>query len=82
METVGGENWSAISDLSLRGSHVEYLSFDFSYLAILNTFRGQEMKFIEEYTSLVVDATVEKSIAQQIETFTSEFNQACGGDSC
>ncbi|CAH8305538.1 unnamed protein product [Eruca vesicaria subsp. sativa] len=80
LEAVGGDNWSAISDLSLRGSRIEDLCLDFTLPGypeyILRP--GDEIvdiNSLEEYISLVVDATVKKGIARQLEAFRSGFNQ-------
>ncbi|KAF8083082.1 hypothetical protein N665_0792s0011 [Sinapis alba] len=80
LEAVGGGNWSAICDLSLRGSRIEDLCLDFTLPGypeyILRP--GDEIvdiNSLEEYISLVVDATVKKGIARQLEAFRSGFNQ-------
>ncbi|CAH2075832.1 unnamed protein product [Thlaspi arvense] len=80
LEAVGGDNCSAGSDLCLRGSRIEDLCLDFTLPGypeyILRP--GDEivdMNSLEEYISLVVDATVKRGVTRQIEAFRSGFNQ-------
>ncbi|XP_010436956.1 PREDICTED: E3 ubiquitin-protein ligase UPL3-like [Camelina sativa] len=80
LEAVGGGNGSTVSDLCLRGSRIEDLCLDFTLPGypeyILRP--GDEIVDItnlEEYISLVVDATVKRGVARQIDAFRSGFNQ-------
>jgi E3 ubiquitin-protein ligase TRIP12 len=80
LEGVGGDNSSTISDLCLRGCRIEDLSLEFTLPGypeyILRS--GDEIVDItnlEEYISLVVDATVKRGVTRQIEAFRSGFNQ-------
>uniref|UniRef100_A0A1J3H294 HECT-type E3 ubiquitin transferase n=1 Tax=Noccaea caerulescens TaxID=107243 RepID=A0A1J3H294_NOCCA len=81
LEAVGGGgNSSAISDLFLRGSRIEDLCLDFTLPGypeyILRP--GDEIvdiNSLEEYISMVVDATVKRGVARQVEAFRSGFNQ-------
>ncbi|CAE6150479.1 unnamed protein product [Arabidopsis arenosa] len=80
LEAVGGDNSSTVSDLCLRGSRIEDLCLDFTLPGypeyILRS--GDEIVDItnlEEYISLVVDATVKRGLTRQIEAFRSGFNQ-------
>ncbi|KAL1190209.1 E3 ubiquitin-protein ligase UPL3 [Cardamine amara subsp. amara] len=80
LEAVGGEYSSAVSGLCLRGSRIEDLCLDFTLPGypeyILRP--GDEIvdiNSLEEYISLVVDATIKRGVTRQIEAFRSGFNQ-------
>ncbi|CAN8276728.1 unnamed protein product [Cochlearia groenlandica] len=80
LEGIGGDNSNVISDLCLRGSCIEDLCLDFTLPGypeyILRP--GDEIvdiNSLEEYVSLVVDATVKRGVTRQIEAFRSGFNQ-------
>lgn len=49
--------------------------FFFNLLFILQV----DLSNLEEYISLVVDATIKTGIVRQIEAFRSGFNQVCAG---
>ncbi|KFK30462.1 hypothetical protein AALP_AA7G264200 [Arabis alpina] len=80
LEAIGGVNSGVASDLCLRGSRIEDLCLDFTLPGypeyILRA--GDEIvdiNSLEEYISLVVDATVKRGVTRQIEAFRSGFNQ-------
>ncbi|KAL5788849.1 hypothetical protein ACOSP7_005798 [Xanthoceras sorbifolium] len=80
LESTGCDNQDAIADLRFRGAPVEDLCLDFSLPGypdyILKP--GEEIVDInnlEEYISLVVDATVKTGIMRQVEAFRAGFNQ-------
>ncbi|GMI73373.1 KAKTUS, UBIQUITIN-PROTEIN LIGASE 3 [Hibiscus trionum] len=80
LESLGGDNSGAIADLRFRGASIEDLCLDFTLPGypdyILKT--GDEtvdINNLEEYISLVVDATVKTGITRQMEAFRAGFNQ-------
>ncbi|XP_010531539.1 PREDICTED: E3 ubiquitin-protein ligase UPL3 [Tarenaya hassleriana] len=80
LESVGRDNCHAVSGLHFRGSRIEDLCLDFTLPGYPNYILkpGDEtvdINSLEEYISLVVDATVKTGIARQIEAFRSGFNQ-------
>ncbi|CAN7133457.1 unnamed protein product [Brassica rapa subsp. narinosa] len=80
LEAEGGDNSSVISDLCLRGSRIEDLCLDFTLPGypeyILRPGDDTvDINSLEDYISLVVDATVKRGVARQIEAFRSGFNQ-------
>ncbi|BBM99900.1 E3 ubiquitin-protein ligase TRIP12 [Marchantia polymorpha subsp. ruderalis] len=82
LELQSGDNRKVVEELSLRGSKIEDLCLDF-------TLPGQpdyvlkpggnnlmvDIDSLEEYVSMVVDATVKSGISQQLEAFRAGFNQ-------
>ncbi|GMH23656.1 hypothetical protein Nepgr_025499 [Nepenthes gracilis] len=80
LESIGGDNPEALAELRLRGASVEDLCLDFTLPGypdyILKP--GEEkvdINNLEEYISLVVDATVKNGILLQMEAFRAGFNQ-------
>ncbi|KAK4761209.1 hypothetical protein SAY87_006102 [Trapa incisa] len=80
LESVDGDNPDAVMDLRFRGARIEDLCLDFTLPGhpdyVLKP--GDELVDIynlEEYVSLVVDATLRAGIARQLEAFKSGFNQ-------
>ncbi|RVW38630.1 E3 ubiquitin-protein ligase UPL3 [Vitis vinifera] len=80
LESTGGDNQDAIANLCFRGAPIEDLCLDFTLPGypdyILKP--GEEnvdINNLEEYISLVVDATVKTGIMRQMEAFRSGFNQ-------
>ncbi|GMI83508.1 KAKTUS, UBIQUITIN-PROTEIN LIGASE 3 [Hibiscus trionum] len=80
LESTGGENSAAIGDLHFRGAPIEDLCLDFTLPGypdyILKP--GDEtvdINNLEDYISLVVDATIKAGIIQQMEAFRDGFNQ-------
>lgn len=82
LEAAGGGNQKAIADLRFRGAPIEDLCLDFTLPGypefVLK--EGEESTVVdinnlEEYISLVVDATVKSGIMRQMEAFRAGFNQ-------
>ncbi|XP_027356506.1 E3 ubiquitin-protein ligase UPL3 [Abrus precatorius] len=80
IESIGGRYADTIANLHFRGAPVEDLCLDFTLPGypdcILNP--GDEIVDInnlEEYISMVVDATVKTGIMRQMEAFRAGFNQ-------
>jgi E3 ubiquitin-protein ligase TRIP12 len=82
LESIPGDNKEAISNLSYRGARIEDLCIDFT----LPGFPDYPLKpggnnilvnidNMEEYVSLVVDATIKTGVMSQIEAFRTGFNQ-------
>ncbi|KAK8586253.1 hypothetical protein V6N13_130774 [Hibiscus sabdariffa] len=80
LESLGGDNSGAIADLRFHGASIEDLCLDFT----LPGYPGYILKpgdetvdinNLDEYISLVVDATVKSGIIQQMEAFRAGFNQ-------
>lgn len=80
LESSGTDNQYAISDLRFRGTTIEDLCLDFTLPGypdyILKPGDATvDINNLEEYISLVVDATVKTGITRQIEAFKAGFNQ-------
>ncbi|CAH8338587.1 unnamed protein product [Eruca vesicaria subsp. sativa] len=80
LEAEDGDNSSVISDLCLRGSRIEDLCLDFTLPGYPEYILRPgddivDINSLEDYISLVVDATVKRGVARQIEAFRSGFNQ-------
>ncbi|KAF2302055.1 hypothetical protein GH714_031921 [Hevea brasiliensis] len=80
IESSGTDNRDAIASLRFRGAVIEDLCLDFTLPGypdyILKP--GDEtvdINNLEEYISLVVDATVKTGIMRQVEAFKAGFNQ-------
>ncbi|OMO92775.1 Armadillo [Corchorus olitorius] len=80
LESMSGDNSEAIANLRFRGAPIEDLCLDFTLPGypdyILKP--GDEtvdINNLEEYISLVVDATVKTGIMRQMEAFRAGFNQ-------
>lgn len=79
---ANGNNRKAITELCFRGSRIEDLYLDFTLPGYPDYLlkQGQEntmvdIENLEEYISLVVDATVKTGIIRQMEAFRAGFNQ-------
>ncbi|KAK1274292.1 E3 ubiquitin-protein ligase UPL3 [Acorus gramineus] len=82
LESLPGNNQKAISDLRFRGALIEDLYLDFTVPGYPDYIlkQGEESSLVdinslEEYISLVVDATVKRGIMRQMEAFRAGFNQ-------
>uniref|UniRef100_A0A7N0TIW6 HECT domain-containing protein n=1 Tax=Kalanchoe fedtschenkoi TaxID=63787 RepID=A0A7N0TIW6_KALFE len=80
LESHGGNNDEAITDLRFRGSLVEDLCLDFTVpgypdYVLKPGNENVNIHNLEEYISLVVDATAKTGITRQIEAFRAGFNQ-------
>uniref|UniRef100_A0A7N0T0D4 HECT-type E3 ubiquitin transferase n=1 Tax=Kalanchoe fedtschenkoi TaxID=63787 RepID=A0A7N0T0D4_KALFE len=80
LESHGGNNDEAITDLRFRGSLVEDLCLDFTVpgypdYVLKPGDENVNIHNLEEYISLVVDAMVKTGITRQIEAFRAGFNQ-------
>ncbi|MBA0688107.1 hypothetical protein Goari_005914, partial [Gossypium aridum] len=80
LDSLGGDNSDAIPDLRFRGASIEDLCLDFTlpgypdYILKLGD-ETVDINNLEEYISLVVDATVKTGIMHQMEAFRAGFNQ-------
>ncbi|KAA8535991.1 hypothetical protein F0562_028469 [Nyssa sinensis] len=80
LESVGGHNCDEIADLHFRGARIEDLCLDFTLPGYPDYIlkpgdENVEINNLEEYISLVVDATVKTGIMRQMEAFRAGFNQ-------
>ncbi|XP_062217886.1 E3 ubiquitin-protein ligase UPL3-like [Phragmites australis] len=82
LESTSGENILEVADLHFRGTAIEDLCLDFTLPGypdyVLKEGEGSTIVNIynlEEYITLVVDATVKSGIMRQVEAFRSGFNQ-------
>ncbi|KAG5247931.1 E3 ubiquitin-protein ligase [Salix suchowensis] len=80
LESISSENNEVIADLCFRGTPIEDLSLDFTLPGYPDYMMkpGDEtvdINNLEEYISLVVDATVKTGIMRQMEAFRAGFNQ-------
>ncbi|GMH02964.1 hypothetical protein Nepgr_004803 [Nepenthes gracilis] len=80
LESVGDDNSEGVAELCFRGTPIEDLCLDLTLPGyqeyILKP--GEEnvdIHNLEEYISLVVDATVKTGIMRQVEAFRAGFNQ-------
>ncbi|CAL5377006.1 unnamed protein product [Camellia sinensis] len=81
VESMGGHSFcEEIDDLRFRGASIEDLCLDFTlpgypdYVLKLGE-ENVDINKLEEYLSLVVDATVKTGIMRQMEAFKAGFNQ-------
>nr|GMC85326.1 E3 ubiquitin-protein ligase UPL3 [Ipomoea batatas] len=80
LESMGNNSQVKITDLCFRGTPVEDLCLDFTlpgypeYILKAGD-ENVDLSNLEEYISLVVDATIKTGIVRQIEAFRSGFNQ-------
>ncbi|PQQ14409.1 E3 ubiquitin-protein ligase UPL3 [Prunus yedoensis var. nudiflora] len=75
-----GDNRDAIAELRFRGASIDDLCFDFTLpgypdYVLKAGDENVDINNLEEYISLVVDATVKTGIMRQIEAFRAGFNQ-------
>ncbi|GLU02737.1 hypothetical protein SLE2022_199760 [Rubroshorea leprosula] len=80
LESLGGDNCNAISELHFRGAPLEDLCLDFTLpgypdYVLKPGDETVDIYNVEEYISLVVDATVKTGIMRQMEAFRAGFNQ-------
>ncbi|CAK8571548.1 unnamed protein product [Lathyrus sativus] len=82
LESVYGGNSELEQGLSFRDSRIEDLCLDFTLpgypdivLASGSDHTMVNMRNLEGYVSLIVDATVKSGISRQVEAFKSGFNQ-------
>ncbi|TKY52886.1 E3 ubiquitin-protein ligase UPL4 [Spatholobus suberectus] len=82
MESVSGGNSELQYGLSFQDTRIEDLCLDFSLpgypdivLASGTDHTMVNMGNLEDYVSLIVDATVRSGISRQVEAFKSDFNQ-------
>ncbi|XVF45532.1 hypothetical protein PTKIN_Ptkin02bG0213800 [Pterospermum kingtungense] len=79
-ESIGGDDSDAIADLRFRGTPIEDLYLDFTLpgypdYTLKPGDATVDINNLEEYISLVVDATVKTGIMRQMEAFRAGFNQ-------
>nr|CAD1844208.1 unnamed protein product [Ananas comosus var. bracteatus] len=82
LESSAGDNQQALADLCFRGAPIEDLCLDFTLPGYPEYILKEDKEStivninnLEEYISLVVDATVKTGIMQQMEAFRQGFNQ-------
>lgn len=80
LESRGGNDRNAISDLRFRGAPIEDLCLDFTLpgypeYSLKPGEENVDINNLDEYISLVVDATVNTGIMRQMEAFRAGFNQ-------
>jgi E3 ubiquitin-protein ligase TRIP12 len=82
LESTYGMNQLEVTDLRFRGTPIEDLCLDFTLPGYPDYIlkEGEENTIVniynlEEYVTLVVDATVKSGIMRQVEAFRSGFNQ-------
>ncbi|XVE48862.1 hypothetical protein DITRI_Ditri01bG0035900 [Diplodiscus trichospermus] len=80
LESMGGDNSDAIAGLWFRGTPIEDLCLDFTLPGYPDYTLKQgdatvDINNLEQYISLVVDATVKTGIMRQMEAFKGGFNQ-------
>ncbi|CAA7389475.1 unnamed protein product [Spirodela intermedia] len=82
IESASGKNAGTGSDLLYRGSRIEDLCLDFSLPGYSDYFfaSGDNPEMVnianlEEYVSLILDATIGSGISRQMEAFKSGFNE-------
>lgn len=82
LESIPGDTKEAISNLSYRGERFEDLCIDFTLPGFPEYPLKQDgnnilvnIDNVEEYVSLVVDATIKTGVMSQIEAFRTGFNQ-------
>ncbi|KAJ6840622.1 E3 ubiquitin-protein ligase UPL3 [Iris pallida] len=81
LEATVGSNHRLVSDLRFRGTPIEDLCLDFTLPGYPEyILKGEESTLVninnlEEYISMVVDATVKSGIMRQMKAFRAGFNQ-------
>ncbi|XP_039138135.1 E3 ubiquitin-protein ligase UPL3 isoform X2 [Dioscorea cayenensis subsp. rotundata] len=81
LEAMADYSEKAVADLRFRGAAIEDLCLDFTLPGypdyLLNEGEGTlvDIDNLEEYISLVVDATVKTGITRQMDAFRAGFNQ-------
>ncbi|CAO2815602.1 unnamed protein product [Amaranthus hypochondriacus] len=80
LESIGGDHSDVTAELSFRGTQIEDLCLDFTLpgypdYVLKSGDENVDINNLEEYISLVVDATVKAGIVRQMEAFRAGFNQ-------
>ncbi|KAI8554080.1 hypothetical protein RHMOL_Rhmol05G0069800 [Rhododendron molle] len=80
IESMGSQSCEQISDLCFRGASIEDLCLDFTLpghpdYVLKPGEENVDINNLEEYISLVADATVKTGILRQMEAFRTGFNQ-------
>ncbi|XP_052192729.1 E3 ubiquitin-protein ligase UPL3 [Diospyros lotus] len=80
LESIGGHTSKEVADLQLRGTSFEDLCLDFTLpgypdYVLKPVEDNADINNLDEYISLVVDATVKTGITRQMEAFRAGFNQ-------
>ncbi|GAB2291950.1 E3 ubiquitin-protein ligase upl3 [Dionaea muscipula] len=80
LELISGDSTEAVSQLRFRGAQIHDLCLDFTLpgypdYALKPGENNVDINNLEEYISLVVDATVKSGIIRQMEAFRAGFNQ-------
>ncbi|KAL9252131.1 E3 ubiquitin-protein ligase UPL3-like protein [Drosera capensis] len=80
LESTSGDNAEAATPLRFRGAQVDDLCLDFTLpgypdYVLKPREENVDINNLEEYISLVVDATVKSGITRQVEAFRAGFNQ-------
>ncbi|XP_059653991.1 E3 ubiquitin-protein ligase UPL3-like [Cornus florida] len=80
LESMDGHSCDGIADLCFRGAPIEDLCLDFTLPGYPDYILkpgddNVDINNLEEYISLVVDATVKTGITRQMEAFRAGFNQ-------
>lgn len=80
LESIGGDHPDSIAELCFRGTPIEDLCLDFTLpgypeYVLKPGDENVDINNLEEYISLVVDATVKTGIMRQMEAFRAGFNQ-------
>ncbi|CAH9125922.1 unnamed protein product [Cuscuta epithymum] len=80
LESMGNDFQGKITDLCFHGTPIEDLCLDFTVpghpeYVLKSGDETVDLGNLEEYVSLVVDATINTGIMRQIEAFRSGFNQ-------
>ncbi|CAO2813746.1 unnamed protein product [Amaranthus hypochondriacus] len=80
LESIGGDHPDVIAELCFRGTPIEDLCLDFTLpgypdYVLKSADETVSINNLEEYISLVVDATLKAGIIRQLEAFRAGFNQ-------
>ncbi|KAH9622556.1 hypothetical protein KSS87_020079 [Heliosperma pusillum] len=80
LESIGGDHPDVIAELCFRGTPIGDLCLDFTLpgypdYVLKPGDETVDINNLEEYISLIVDATVETGISRQLEAFRAGFNQ-------
>ncbi|KNA15559.1 hypothetical protein SOVF_097120 [Spinacia oleracea] len=80
LESIGGDHPDVIAELCFRGTPIEDLCLDFTLPGYPDYVLRQgdenvDINNLEEYISMVVDATVKTGVMRQIEAFRAGFSQ-------
>ncbi|KAL9238395.1 hypothetical protein vseg_012823 [Gypsophila vaccaria] len=80
LESIGGDHPDVIAELCFRGTPIRDLCLDFTLpghpdYVLKPGDENVDINNLEEYISLVVDATVKTGVLRQLEAFRAGFNQ-------